>query len=222
MRRLSGVPLLALLLLAGLSQARAASICDGIADNLVANCGFETGDFTSWSLSGNDVPLLLGNLYGVEGVDPFDGISPHSGSDQAYVADLVANSTTLSQIIATIPGDQYTVTWFLAQDTPCCTGQPPNSNAFSVSFDGLSLADLTDVPVGGYTEYSGTAIATGASSLLAFTLGDDLGEFLLDDVSVTAAPVTPTPEPSTWKFAAGCLLLGAIFTQTRRSRRTAL
>ena len=29
------------------------SICDGIAGNIVSNCGFESGDFTSWTRSGN-------------------------------------------------------------------------------------------------------------------------------------------------------------------------
>src|SRR5437763_14670365 len=29
------------------------SICDGIAGNIVANCGFETGTFASWTQSGN-------------------------------------------------------------------------------------------------------------------------------------------------------------------------
>ena len=44
-------------------QSKAGSICDAVSGNLVANCGFETGDFTGWILSGNDVPAELGNLY---------------------------------------------------------------------------------------------------------------------------------------------------------------
>ena len=31
----------------------AASICDSIAGNVIVNCGFETGDFTGWTLTGN-------------------------------------------------------------------------------------------------------------------------------------------------------------------------
>src|SRR5580700_9508392 len=90
-----------LTLVASRSQATA-SICDAIAGNLVTNCGFETGDFTGWTLSGNDVPGALGNLYGVEGTDPYPtpgGTAPQSGNNQAYFSDLVSNSTTLSQTV---------------------------------------------------------------------------------------------------------------------------
>src|SRR5580704_4911525 len=71
--------------------------------NVVSNCGFETGDFTSWTVSGNDVPGELGNLYGVEGTDPFPtpgGTAPFSGNFQAYFGDLNANATTISQEVA--------------------------------------------------------------------------------------------------------------------------
>jgi hypothetical protein len=180
----------------GLPQSRADTIiCSANPNNLVTNCGFETGDFTGWTLSGNDVPGEQDNLYGVEGVDPLDGISPNSGSNQAYFADLVANSTTLSQTISTVAGGSYDVSWYLAQDTVPETslcGTVLCSNAFSASFGGVALANLTAVPVQGYTLYSYQAVAASSSSVLSLTLGNDLGEFLLDDVSVS------TPEPSGW------------------------
>ncbi|MGD0737934.1 MAG: PEP-CTERM sorting domain-containing protein, partial [Terracidiphilus sp.] len=50
-----------------------------------------------------------------------------------------------------------------------------------------------------YTKYTYTVAATSSSSVLDITLGDGLGEFLLDDVSVvkdTSAPVVP--EPPAW------------------------
>jgi|ERR1035441_1188304 hypothetical protein len=196
----------------GLPQSKAGSICDANPSNLVANCGFETGDFTAWSLSGNDVPSLLGNLYGVEGLDPLDGISPNSGLSQAYVADLVANATTLSQALTTVAGGIYTVSWFLAQDTAVGGGY---SNEFSASFGGVSLVSLTAVPVQGYTYYSYAATATSSSSVLSLTLGNDLGEFLLDDVSVG------TPEPSAWTLVFVGVLV-CIFGRKRMTRRVAL
>jgi hypothetical protein len=42
-------------------------------------------------------------------------------------------------------------------------------------------------------EYSFLAKATGSTSDLSFTLGNDVGEFLLDDVSAQFVP-----EPSAW------------------------
>lgn len=174
-----------------------ASICSGVAMNLVANCGFETGDFTSWTLSGNDVPLELGNLYGVEGTDPLDGIAPHSGSNQAYFADLDTNPTTLSEVLTTTPGLLYQISWYLAQDTALSA---PFSDQFSSSFGGTLLTSQTGIGVQGYTLYTFSATATKASTILSFNLGNDLGEFLLDDVVVTTAtgPVTGGPEPGTW------------------------
>ena len=164
----------------------------------MANCGFETGDFTGWTLSGNDVPGELGNLYGVEGVDPFDGISPNSGNYQAYIADLVANATTLSQTIGTVAGDAYQVSFYLAQDTAIVA---PYSNEFAASFGGDTLVSESAMAVQGYTYYSFSVDATSPSSTLSLTLGNDLGEYLLDDVSVIA-----TPEPSSWMLAAAGVL----------------
>jgi hypothetical protein len=193
-----------LLAFQGRAAATSVSICDSTAGNLVSNCGFETGDFTSWTLSGNDVPTELGYQYGVEGQDPLDSISPNSGNYQAFFADIDANATTLSQSIATTSGDEYQISFYLAQDTPVGGGY---SNLFSASFGGTTLTSMTAVGVQGYTQYSYDAVASASSSVLSFTLGNDLGEFLLDDVVVTSA----TPEPGTWLLlsaAAGlCLLL---------------
>jgi hypothetical protein len=200
MRKTCGLICFAFCLFLGVRQSKA-DTCGSIAGNLVANCGFESGDFTSWTTSGNDVPLTLGNLYGVEGVDPFDGISPNSGDNQAFFADLVANSTTLQQMIATTATDLYTVSFFVAQDTSIGK-QDTESNGFSASFGGVTLTSLTGVPVQGYTEYSFLVTASSSSSLLSLTFGNDLGEFLLDDISVVNDTPAATPEPATF------LLLG--------------
>lgn len=167
------------------------SICDNTPGNLVTNCGFETGDFTGWTLAGNGVPGDNGSFYGVEGTDPYDSISPNSGSYQAWVGELDVNAVTLSQTInLTGPYDEYTVSFYVAQDTAVVA---PYSNELEASFGGATFINDSAVPVEGYTEYSFTASDAAPTATLSITLGNDVGEFLLDDVSVVS-----TPEPSPW------------------------
>ncbi len=63
---------LALLSLSSSSGAVASSLCDQVQNNLVTNCGFETGDFTGWTLSGN-TGNRGGYYYGVDAIDAFSG-----------------------------------------------------------------------------------------------------------------------------------------------------
>lgn len=78
-------------ILSGFGSAAMAtpSLCDSIAGNLVANCGFETGDFTGWTPGGTrelqvtDFAAHTGN---------FGVVSPSVGAD-----------ATLNQVLATVP-----------------------------------------------------------------------------------------------------------------------
>jgi hypothetical protein len=206
-------------LIAGIDVANATSVCDSLSGNLVGNCGFETGSFTSWTLSGNDVPLQENSLYGVEGIDPLDGISPNSGNSQAFFGDLVANVTVLSQTLSTSSGEMYTVSWHLAQDTSATSSFP---NVLIVSFGGVSLVSQTDVPVQGYTDYSFSVEATSPSSLLTFAVGNDLGQFLLDDVSVVRQSESVTPLPAALPlFAGGLGVVGLLARRRKRNNATA-
>lgn len=189
-------------------QARAVS-CNAVA-NVVNNCGFETGSFSGWTLSGNDVPQSQDTLYGVEGPDPFPlpgGTNPNSGNFQAFFADQFADPTTLSQTLTTVAGDTYTISFYLAQEL---FGPGTVQNSALVTFGGTTIESLSNVPVEGYTLFTGTALASSGSTILSLTFGNDVGEFLLDDVVVsTPAATTTVPEPSSWLlFFTGALLAG--------------
>ena len=205
-----------LFLFAPLSRANTDYCATGNPNNLITNCRFETGDFSGWTVTGADVPGQLGGLYGVEGTDPFPlpaGTAPFSGSFQAYFSDLNANPTTIAETLATAPGSTYFISFFLAQQLE---GPGTVNNSVVVKFGGVTLATptLTNVAVQGYTEYDYTAVATAAASLFSLGFGNDIGEFLVDDINVV------TPEPSSlWMVLGGGLLV--LFGRKYLGRRTA-
>jgi hypothetical protein len=182
-------------------QAKAVTACSAVTGQLVANCSFGTGTFSGWTLSGADVPTQLNNLYGVEGTDPVDGISPITGSYQAFFADLSTSPTTISQSIATAAGSTYTVSFDIAQDTAPTAGGGSYTNLFAAQFGSSTLVASSVIPMEGYTAYSFTEVASGPTSVLSLTFGNDNGEFLLDNVSVVA------PEPAAWALMAGGLAI---------------
>ncbi len=207
------IQLLSVVVLAGyflIPQARAATACTAMTGNLVANCGFEAGTFSGWTLTGTDVPLQEGTLYGVEGTDPVNSIAPHSGKDQAYFADLTTSPLTLSQSIATVAGTAYKISFYAAQDTDPNSGGSTYTNSLSASFGGASLISSAVVPVEGYTLYSFTGVAGSSASVLSLTFGNDLGQFLVDDVTVTA-----TPEPAAWVLVAGGAVMALSLARKR-------
>src|SRR5690242_21749347 len=85
----------------------APSQCDAVAGNLVTNCGFETGDFTGWTLSSNT---------------SFTSVSPnapyvHSGNFGAALGTVGGTSfLTQSQALNTVPGATYLVSVWLESD----------------------------------------------------------------------------------------------------------
>lgn len=178
--------------------------------NLVANCGFESGNFNNWTIGG----LTLnpsGNYYGV---DAFDA---HSGSDGAYMSqdflDEGVGAVTLSQTLTTLPGVSYQVTFWLDQNTAPTTGY---IHAVSASWGGTNLFSLTPTitspgPVGSFTEYTFVGTATGSATTLLFSFENDDSYWSFDDVSAVR-----TPEPS-GGFLAGTGL-GALFLLWSRRR----
>ncbi len=137
--------------------------------NLVQNGGFETGNFTDWTLT-------PGFAYGDVDVSSY----VHSGTYAAQFIDSGPPYDTLSQTLMTQAGTDYDLTfWIQVQGTIT-----PQAD-FYVSWDGTKIGDYPAIAtVFQYNEYQIVVTGTG-SDTLSFSAYDNPGAYGLDDVSVT-------------------------------------
>jgi hypothetical protein len=192
--------------LAGAAAAMTLGAQCASAANLITNGGFETGDFTGWT--------VVANATGVTGPG-FDGFNPHSGNFFANLGDTSGAYPfgTLSQTISTVAGQLYTLSFYLSSD-----GALPNY--FDVNWNGTLVTGsaLTNVPDQrpNYTLYSFNLLGTGSDTLL-FHEQNIPAYWALDDVSLDPAGTTGgVPEPATWAM----MLLGfGIVGGAMRARR---
>jgi hypothetical protein len=158
------------------------------AGNLVVNGGFETGDFTGWTVIPNGGTIVAPDGY------VYNGMTYHSHSGDYFAALGSASlSGSVSQSLSTTAGQSYTISLWLASDGL-------TANEFKVLWDGSTLSDQTNIPAQGYLEQSYTVQGTGTDTLM-FYGGDGPGYLSLDDVSVVAAG-SAVPEPASFTLLA--------------------
>ena len=154
------------------------------ATNLVQNGGFETGDFTDWSLSGNLGYTNVGN-------------NPNAAHTGSYAAQLgaVGSDDFMSQTLSTTAGTNYTLSfWHIYSSGAGPTGD------FAVQWNGSDVfgpvASTNPPSPLVWTEYSVSLTGTG-SDTLTFVSRNDPSYQGLDDISLSVS-VGGVPETSTW------------------------
>lgn len=204
----------ALLLNAGVHPARATA-CYADTNNLVANCSFEDGSYTSgpdgeipdgWNPVGNYITAL-------DGVNP--GANPataHTGSYYA-VFDNFENQglAGISQTISDVAGQSYILSFWLQQNGDNSSGQ----QTFQAAMDGT--VEYTSGPaVSNWHEITLDLTGTG-SDTIQFEGFSENGNNVLDDVSFDGPAPVKVPEPMSLALLAPALLGLGVFRRRQRS-----
>jgi len=169
-----------------------------IGPNLVVNGGFETGDLTGWTETGDTT---------------FNGVNCGGGcfGNYAYSAGSL-DFSSISQQIVTLAGSSYNIHVFLQVED--AGGIPPISgpNEFQVLWGGMVLFDATNLPAQSYSEIVLASTAVSGLTELRFRFRDEPAFLDVDNISVRQT----VPEPATLALLA--LGLGAIGIGPRRRR----
>lgn len=178
--------------------------------DIVENGGFETGDFSDWTTTGD---LKYTGVTSATCPGPGslpNKCTPYDGNYAAFF-DTNTDATGISQSLATVAGDTYTLSYWLNVDA---SGSGTEGASYTFSWNGVAFYSSTNVTdVSGFNEYIQTSLlATSTSTTLQFTINDPLDWMGLDDISVTDNNSGPadTPEPVTIALSGLGLLLAGV------------
>jgi hypothetical protein len=178
--------------------------------NLVVNGGFETGDFTGWTV--NDPS-------GFSGVGSDPGFA-HSGTHYAFLgANPNTGMLTQAQNLMTTTGTVYTLSFFLANDVTVNQNLSP-TNFFEVKWNGAPIFSLTNQAAFDYTQITFALLATGPSTGLEFDYQHGNDFWRLDDVSVNAG--VPEAASTLWLALPVFAGLGLLHFRFKNSKGAAV
>jgi VCBS repeat-containing protein len=149
-----------------------ASLTEDAGPTIMTNGGFETGDLTGWNTVADPHVSVQ-----------FLGFGGEFGNYSALLSATPGINESFSQLIATTPGQHYTLGFSV-------TGDPDSSaNFFSVNWNGTTILAVSDGQSGGFTHYSFDVVgdASTSNTLLEFTYNDDGTGLRLDNVTLNAA-----------------------------------
>jgi hypothetical protein len=160
-----------------------------VGQSLVQNGGFETGDFTDWTLVGRGILNSAASGTTVYNAVEANGNGyqvAHSGSYGAFLGDIQLAS--LSQSFVTIPGQSYLLSFWLDNPTSG-TGQRFALNWNTSATTSSTLFSLNAPGVLAWTNLQFIVRATQGNTTLQFAAENDSAGFGLDDVSVKPLPM---------------------------------
>ena len=215
MRRIfAGILAVVPVIVAGLTVVPSAaiasiSLCDAVSGNLVGNCGFEGGTYSS-TIDGNTNASVPNDWIPNAGYDLEPGFNHVITTSQDVNSGLAALSIgnfsfqpapALSQVLSDIAGDPYNASFYIQYGG---FGTADTTPFFDAQINGTTLASLTgQTGPEFYTIVNFSFTGTG-SDTLSFTGNTNPSEWFLDDVVVTCAPGSvcatpppPLPEPAT-------------------------
>jgi subtilase family serine protease len=174
-------------LTSGIAHARFFSLV--VSESLVQNGGFETSDFTDWTLFGRGI---IGNYIANAVESPFGPDHyqvAHSGQYGALLGDSLM--AILAQTVPTVPGQKYLLSFWL--NSP--VGGAPISGhmeQFEVNWNTNAVTNtvyyVQNPPAFGWTNFNFVVTATGTNTTLQFGAENQPNFFGLDDISAIVIP----------------------------------
>ncbi len=160
-----------------------------IGQQAVLNGDFETGDFTSWTLANSSSVEPNGRIHANNFVtNQVFGYTAYSGVYYAEMGQYFLPLATLTQQVPTFSGQIYALSFQLLNPS-FGFGDNSTSNEFSVTWNGATIFDRTNVPViSTWTNFHFLVTSTGTTTPLQFGFQNFYSVFAFDAVTLTPVP----------------------------------